>query len=152
MPHIKDKAIGVIVYHKREDSLIFLLLRHRKGHWSFAKGHSEEGETPVQTALRELHEEAGIFDVKFISEETLLKEKYVFQNKKLQKIKKRVDYFIAETFDDKVKIDNHEITEYKWCTLEESRKVLTFGQSAETLESAEKIIIGHLKNIKVNNL
>ena len=152
MPHIKDKAIGVIVFYNQGDSLIFLLLKHRKGHWSFAKGHSEEGETPLQTALRELHEEAGIFDVKFISGETLLKEKYVFQNKKLQKVKKRVDYFIAEAFDDKVKIDNHEITDYKWCSLEDSRKVLTFGQSSETLESAEKIITGHLKKIQVNNL
>lgn len=152
MPHIKDNAIGVIIYYSLDDSTNYLLLRHRKGHWSFAKGHSEEGETPVQTALRELHEEAGIFDIKFVSDEPLLKEKYIFRNKKMMKVKKRVDYFIAETFNMEVKIDNHEITDYKWCTLDESRDILTFGQSVETLEAAEKIITGHLKKIKVKNL
>ncbi|MBV6480289.1 MAG: hypothetical protein HGGPFJEG_03165 [Ignavibacteria bacterium] len=147
MPHIKDNAIGVIVYYKLEDSLIFLLLKHRKGHWSFAKGHSEPEESPIQTALRELHEEAGIFNLKFITGEPLLKEKYSFVNKKLLKVKKKVKYFIAETFDMNVKIDNHEITDYKWCSLEESANVLTFGQSLEILNRASKFIFKHSEEL-----
>ncbi len=37
----------------------FLLMRHRD-RWDLPKGHSEPGESPLQTALRETHEETGI--------------------------------------------------------------------------------------------
>lgn len=146
MPHIKDYAIGVIVFSKDENSLLFLLLKHKKGHWSFAKGHSEKGETPLQTAVRELHEEAGIFDIQFVSENPVLFENYVFKNKKMRKVKKKVEYFIAETHSKKVIVDNHEITDYKWCTLDESSEVLSYSQSHETLKKAEEIILNKTVN------
>lgn len=37
-----------------------LLVQYRDGSWTFPKGHYEAGETPQQTALREVEEEAGI--------------------------------------------------------------------------------------------
>ncbi len=37
-----------------------LLLRDRNGYWVFPKGHVEPGETPEQTAVREVAEETGI--------------------------------------------------------------------------------------------
>lgn len=37
-----------------------LLIRHRKGEWVFPKGHIEPGEDPVETAIREVAEEAGV--------------------------------------------------------------------------------------------
>ena len=38
----------------------FLILLQTNSCWSFPKGHMEAGETEVQTALRELHEETGL--------------------------------------------------------------------------------------------
>lgn len=37
-----------------------LVLHHANGDWVFPKGHVEAGETPLQAALREVREEAGI--------------------------------------------------------------------------------------------
>jgi bis(5'-nucleosidyl)-tetraphosphatase len=37
----------------------FLLMRHPR-RWDLPKGHLDEGETEIQCALRELHEETGI--------------------------------------------------------------------------------------------
>lgn len=37
-----------------------LLLRHVNGTWVFPKGHIEPGEGPLETALREVEEEAGV--------------------------------------------------------------------------------------------
>lgn len=37
-----------------------LLLQHRNGDWVFPKGHLEGSETPLEAALREVHEEAGL--------------------------------------------------------------------------------------------
>ena len=71
MPGLKDKSIGVIVFCRFPRSLKYLILKHRKGHWSFAKGHSMTGETAIETAIRELHEEAGIDEVEFIAKKIL---------------------------------------------------------------------------------
>jgi diadenosine hexaphosphate hydrolase (ATP-forming) len=37
-----------------------LILRHYRGEWIFPKGHIDPGETPLQAALREVEEEAGV--------------------------------------------------------------------------------------------
>ncbi len=37
-----------------------LLLRHVTGAWVFPKGHIDAGERPLETALREIYEEAGV--------------------------------------------------------------------------------------------
>src|SRR5690554_1059955 len=37
-----------------------LLIRHRNGTWVFPKGHIDEGEQPLEAAVREVEEEAGI--------------------------------------------------------------------------------------------
>lgn len=37
-----------------------LLLRHRVGDWVFPKGHIDPGESPLEAALREVEEEAGV--------------------------------------------------------------------------------------------
>jgi len=37
-----------------------LLIRHRNGTWVFPKGHVEPGESKVDTAVREVEEEAGV--------------------------------------------------------------------------------------------
>ena len=56
-----DKSCGVVLFNSGK----VLLLRHssissRGGHWDFPKGHIEDGESEIQTALRELEEETGI--------------------------------------------------------------------------------------------
>jgi len=137
---IKDKSVGVILYCNFPRSLKFLILKHKKGHWSFAKGHKDKGETAFETAKRELHEEAGIDDVEFISKRILLNEEYTFVNKSKDIVKKEVRYFIARSKSKKVKIDNREITGYKWCTLNAAEKVITFRQSRKTLKKANKLI------------
>lgn len=137
----KDKSIGVILFCKFPRSLKFLILKHKKGHWSFAKGHKDKGEKAVETALRELHEEAGIYNVDFLSKKILLKETYVFFNKNNEKVLKSVDYFIAKSKSKKVKIDKKEITNYKWCTLKGSEKVITYKESRKTLRKAHRIIL-----------
>ena len=44
---------------RREPRLSFLLLRH-PDRWDLPKGHVDPGETPAESALRELEEETGI--------------------------------------------------------------------------------------------
>ncbi len=52
-----EAGAGGVVFDARGQ---VLLVRYRSGGWAFPKGHIEPGETPEQTARREVHEETGV--------------------------------------------------------------------------------------------
>lgn len=54
----KIKSCGFLLY-RFEPELSFLLMRHHD-RWDLPKGHVDPGETKMQAAYRELHEETGI--------------------------------------------------------------------------------------------
>ena len=55
---LQVKSCGVIVF-RRDPELSFLLMKHSH-RYDLPKGHTEEGETELETALREMWEETGI--------------------------------------------------------------------------------------------
>ena len=57
-------SCGVVLARASDDGCVTLLLRAYH-HWDFPKGLMEEGEEPLQAALRELREETGIAKVDF---------------------------------------------------------------------------------------
>lgn len=52
-------SCGIVLARQREDECLTLLLRAYH-HWDFPKGLREDGEEPLEAALRELGEETGI--------------------------------------------------------------------------------------------
>ena len=54
---------GIVFRHGADERLEILLIQDAKDRWTIPKGHIEEGETAVQTARREIGEEAGLHDV-----------------------------------------------------------------------------------------
>ena len=61
----KETSAGVLVYRNdpKTDERLYLLLHYVSGHWDFAKGKLEKGESFKQAALRELQEETGLTSV-----------------------------------------------------------------------------------------
>jgi 8-oxo-dGTP pyrophosphatase MutT (NUDIX family) len=64
--HLKQAAVAITVVRARTGRAAYLLthrstrLRRHSGQWALPGGRLDEGETAVQAALRELHEELGI--------------------------------------------------------------------------------------------
>jgi 8-oxo-dGTP pyrophosphatase MutT (NUDIX family) len=59
----REPTAGGIVYRFSQDNpqtVEILLIADSKGRWTIPKGHIEEGETPKQTAEREIQEETGL--------------------------------------------------------------------------------------------
>lgn len=52
-------SYGAVVWEHKDDCDYVLMIRTKRG-WSFPKGHIEEGESPAETARREVLEETGI--------------------------------------------------------------------------------------------
>ena len=57
-------SCGVVIARRTEQGWATLLLRAYR-HWDFPKGLKEQGEEPMQAALREVCEETGIDDLEF---------------------------------------------------------------------------------------
>ncbi len=61
---IKRLSAGVVVVRTDGDHTLFLLLR-AFSYWDFPKGMVENGESPIQAALREVAEETTLDDLEF---------------------------------------------------------------------------------------
>lgn len=118
-----------------------LLLQYPQGHWDFPKGHIEESdENKKATAARELSEETGITEIKFI-DEFEYRTSYDFRHKG-RKIEKQVYWFIAETETMSVSI-SHEHREHLWLEWDDAMKQLTHTESQGVLTAART----HMRNI-----
>ncbi len=139
-----EKVYGIIIVFKDKNENKFLLLqnvdKNNKGSWSFPKGHVEDGESPKETALRELKEETGINKVKFI-EAPLIHEEYKIKRKGIIFLKIN-EYFIGFVNDKKVKKQKEEVHNYKWATYEETLKTFLSFQKTRiiVLEQAQKYL------------
>ncbi|MCR5186446.1 MAG: NUDIX domain-containing protein [Clostridia bacterium] len=132
----KEVACGCIIFDKNNN----ILLIHQKNDdfWGFPKGHVDDGETEFQTALREVKEEVGL-DVEIID----AKYRYVL-NYWIQKrnVDKTTILYLAKPKQENanVIIQEAEVTESKWVTIEEATKLLTYDDLKEVMRTAEKDI------------
>ena len=125
----KEKSCGCIVKNNNGE---VLLIHHNAGHWDFPKGHVEEGETEVQTAIREVKEETNI-DVE-------VKEEYRYSTKysPREDIIKEVIYFLAKNISEDKQAQLEEVSEVKWFSIEEAIEKITFDNSRDILIQLEK--------------
>lgn len=115
-----EKSYGIIPL-KGESVFI---VRHKAGdYWGFPKGHQEEGETPLTTALRELKEETGL-EADQVDETHPFIEAYAFRRGK-DDIKKTVVYYVAHVVGEAVHLAE-DVTEGKWVPLAQASEALTF--------------------------
>ena len=60
---VREPTSGGIIWRRNNDTIEILLIQDAKDRWTIPKGHIEPGETAVQTARREIGEEAGLHNV-----------------------------------------------------------------------------------------
>lgn len=138
-----EQCYGVIVVLRGEPHK-FLLLRINETldeFWTFPKGHHEEGETPKETALRELKEESGITEIDFLDFPLIREANEVFREKENLKKLKVNEYFIGFVNGKNVIIDMDEIGEYQWLPYEEAFQKFNFLSSRqEVLRQANEYL------------
>ena len=65
---VRETTAGGVVYrYNKQGEVEILLTQDAKDRWTIAKGHIEPGETPRQTAEREVREETGLQKMKVLN-------------------------------------------------------------------------------------
>jgi len=130
-----ERSCGAVIFRRKGDRLFFLLLKHASGrHWGLAKGHAEEGETELETALREVLEETGL------TVEIL--DGFIQKNTYSPRVgvSKEVTYFLGEALKKKLKLQAGEIIHGVWLELEDCMRLCSHAATKTVLIAAHHFL------------
>ena len=129
-----EQSAGTIVIKDNK----YLLLHYTAGHWDFAKGHVEAGESLQQTAIRELKEETGLDGEIFDGFEERFRYFFKVKGKLVQK---EVVLFVTKVFSDEIVISNEHVG-FAWLPIDDAMAKLTFKSSKDALQKAHQWLKG----------
>ena len=132
----KERSCGAVVFTRIGGELRYVLVCSRTGVYGFPKGHMSQGETPRQTALREIKEEVGL-SVKLLSG-FHTREEYTLPQK--DGVKKRVDYFLATYADQPIVPRPQELRSAGLYSYDEATALLQFDSSRRILREAQEYL------------
>ena len=115
-----EKSCGCIILKDNQVLLIGAKDDNGKLFWSFPKGHQENGETDIETAIRETKEETGL-DVE-ISDITPIKTGHFIHG---GTVYKNILLFIAKPLSYELRLQEEEAEQAKWIQINEAEKYLT---------------------------
>lgn len=122
-----EKSCGAIIVKNNK----VLLIQQNDGFYGFPKGHMENNETEIATAIREVKEETNISIL--INPQYRYFLSYIVRST----INKEVVYFLGKVLDDSHIIkQEQEIKDIFWCEIEKVEEVLTFENLKELWHNA----------------
>lgn len=134
---MEEWSAGAVVFKEVGSDMRHYLLLLNAGHWDFPKGNREEGETELQTVLREVGEEAGLTRISIIFGFRHVVEYYYRRDGK--DVHKQVAYLLASTEDDEVRISK-EHQSFGWFPYREAMQRASYENSKITLATAERFV------------
>ncbi|MBW3082198.1 NUDIX hydrolase [Bifidobacterium phasiani] len=126
LPVVREYSAGGLIFD--EHGRVAIIARHsRSGHleWCLPKGHIEKGETPQQTAVREVHEETGILGEVIESIATI---DYWFTGTN-QRVHKLVHHFALRRISGELTVEgdpDHEAEDAIWVDFKDLDDVLSY--------------------------
>jgi bis(5'-nucleosidyl)-tetraphosphatase len=134
----REESFGIVPLRRLDDHWEVFLIQLKHGrYWGFPKGHPEAGETPKETALREMKEETNLDLVRYL-QESPLNEQYYFTIES-RRIFKRVQYFVAEV-SGHVILQQKEVHKGIWVPFHQAIEKITHPEGKFILLEVEKIL------------
>ena len=130
------KSCGFVAFKRLRGENRYLIIKSLNGDVGFPKGHTEPGESELQTAIRELKEETGI-EVKHIPG---FARKIEYPLPQRTDTIKQAVYFLGECITDKITCQECEVAEANFLSYQEALLILTFEETKRILSDAEKFI------------
>lgn len=133
---MEERSAGAVVFRDTLAGRMYLLLMNQ-GRWDFPKGNMEEGESELQTVLREVREETGLGDLRMVHGFRKVIE--YFYRREGKNIHKQVVYLLASASEERVKI-SFEHQAFRWLTYEQALERATYDNSKAVLAEAEAYV------------
>jgi mutator protein MutT len=137
---VDETSAGGVVLDADQANVALIGRLDRRGRllWSLPKGHIEEGETPEQTAVREVAEETGI------SSEVLrplgtIDYWFVADNRRIHKT---VHHFLMQATAGELSDADVEVTEVAWVALDELDERLAYADERRLVRKARELLSG----------
>jgi len=130
MQTIRYQAAGGVVVRGGQ---MLLLDRPARGEIRLPKGHVEPGESPRETALREVREEAGYSDLEIVADLGTITNHFAIPNSDRDVVRDETFFLMRLRSDEQFQRDDHDAGQFNalWVPLDEALARLTFESEKE---------------------
>jgi 8-oxo-dGTP pyrophosphatase MutT (NUDIX family) len=140
---LNEKSCGAVVFLRKNSMIMYLLLHYEAGHWDFVKGNVEPNEAEKETVVRELREETGITDAKFLDG---FKERIEYYYRRQgDTVHKEVVFYLMETSTENITISFEHIGSV-WLDYQHAMERLSFKNAKEVLKKADAFLKSSLNS------
>jgi 8-oxo-dGTP pyrophosphatase MutT (NUDIX family) len=138
MAAVDETSAGGVVISDDRTRVVLIGRLDRRGRllWSLPKGHIEDGETPEQTAVREVREETGIVG-EIIQPLGTIDYWFVADRRRIHKT---VHHFVMTERGGELSDDDVEVTEVDWVPIDELEERLAYADERRLVLRALELL------------
>ncbi len=127
-------AGGIVFRSENGTREVLLCGRSGDGLWALPKGTPEQGESPEQTALREVREETGVE----VEQQALVGDVRYWFSRPQEGVRyfKTVRHFLFRPVGGDPSLHDHEFDDVRWFPVQEALRLLTYRNEARILRQA----------------
>lgn len=135
---IVEVSAGGVVVRLIDGVEHVLVIRDPYRKWGLPKGHAEDGESPGQTALREVREETGLTDLRLGEE--LVTIDWIFRASG-RRIHKFTTFFLMYSeLGDPVPEEREGISACQWVPLRVAHERISYDNASEVVKIAQRTV------------
>lgn len=131
-----EKSCGFVVYEDTNQGRRYLIIRSRQGEYGFPKGHTEPGETELETAMRELKEETNLE----VTPVEGFRREIAYRLRANMNITKQAVYFLGKAREGQLICQESELLGAEFLSLDQALARLTFDSIIEILKEADAFL------------
>ena len=133
------KSAGGVVVRRIDGVPHVLLIRDPYGKWGLPKGHTEDGEAPHETALREVSEETGLTDLELGPELVTIDWKFRTDGRDIHKFASF--WLMSSPEGDAVPELAEGITEVEWVRLDSAHERISYPNATTVVRAAQEALL-----------